>query len=150
MNPGCPGEEDSQASSAFDGKQASEGTQNRQSEETHARSHTLSHTQGQPASETKFFLHNHLRFAILYHKDEATDLARIVGFEVEPFSVKHTWEAPWDDAGPTLNTCNPGRMVYVTHETAPQPVRLGEEVIFTYDVKFVVSGGCGRASKILI
>jgi len=92
---------------------------------------------GQP--EVKFFLHNHLRFTILYHKDEITDLARIVGFEVEPFSVKHTYETPWDKVSPTLNTCNPGRATFVTHDTPPQPVKEGEEVIFTYDVRFVAS-----------
>ncbi len=101
------------------------------------RSPPASVLQGQP--EVKFFLHNHLRFTILYHKDEITDLARIVGFEVEPFSVKHSYEAPWDKVSPTLNTCNPGRMQFVTHDTAPQQVKEGEEVIFTYDVRFVVS-----------
>lgn len=91
-------------------------------------------------SEVKYFLHNHLRFTILFHKDAQTDLARIVGFEVEPFSVKHEYEAPWDKASPVLNTCNPGRMIYVTHDTPPQPVQEGAECIFSYDVKFVVSG----------
>jgi transmembrane 9 superfamily protein 2/4 len=38
---------------------------------------------------------NHLRFTILYHKNEDTDLSRIVGFEVEPFSVKHTYDGEW-------------------------------------------------------
>jgi hypothetical protein len=38
------------------------------------------------------FLHNHLRFTILYNRDAATDLSRIVGFEVEAFSVKHGHE----------------------------------------------------------
>lgn len=93
----------------------------------------------QSQSEVKFFLHNHLRFTILYHKDATTDLARIVGFEVEPFSVKHDYEPPWDKATPTLNTCNPGRMTYVTHNLPPQPVVEGVEAIFSYDVKFVVS-----------
>lgn len=97
--------------------------------------HPLS-LQGQ--TEVKFFLHNHLRFTILYHKDAQTDLARIVGFEVEPFSVKHDYEPPWDKASPILNTCNPGRMIYVTHQLPPQPVQEGVEVIFSYDVKFVV------------
>ena len=92
--------------------------------------------QGQ--TEVKYFLHNHLRFTILYHKDAQTDLSRIVGFEVEPFSVKHDYEAPWDKSSPVLNTCNPGRMIYVTHDTPPQPVQEGNEVIFSYDVKFVV------------
>ena len=80
--------------------------------------------------EEKSFLHNHLRFTILFHKDQETDLSRIVGFEVEPFSVKHEFEEPWDDVSPTLTTCNPGRMQYVTHGLAPQIVEEGSEVIF--------------------
>lgn len=44
-------------------------------------------------------LNNHLRFTILYHRDLETDLARIVGFEVEPFSVKHSYEGTWDTTG---------------------------------------------------
>eukprot|EP00976_Prorocentrum_cordatum_P007685 153275-Prorocentrum_minimum.AAC.2 len=89
--------------------------------------------------EQKHFLHNHLRFTILYHKDIETDLARIVGFEVEPFSVKHEYEAPWDPVKPSLETCHPGRLQYVTHGLAPQMVQEGEEVIFTYDVLFKMS-----------
>ena len=34
--------------------------------------------------DEKWFLHNHARFTILYHKDIETDLARIVGFEAGP------------------------------------------------------------------
>jgi transmembrane 9 superfamily protein 2/4 len=89
--------------------------------------------------DIKYFLHNHLRYTILYHKDSATDLSRIVGFEVEPFSVKHEYESPWDKQSPTLNTCNPGRMIYVTHNLPPQGIQEGDEVIFSYDVKFVQS-----------
>uniref|UniRef100_A0A7S0WU25 Transmembrane 9 superfamily member n=1 Tax=Pyramimonas obovata TaxID=1411642 RepID=A0A7S0WU25_9CHLO len=89
--------------------------------------------------EQKHFLHNHLRFTILYHKDIETDLARIVGFEVEPFSVKHEYEAPWDPVKPSLETCHPGRLQYVTHGLAPQMVQEGEEVIFSYDVLFKMS-----------
>ncbi len=96
-------------------------------------------TVAQGQQEVKFFLHNHLRFTILYHKDAQTDLARIVGFEVEPFSVKHDYEAPWDKVSPILNTCNPGRMISVNHNMHPQPIQEGVEVIFSYDVKFVVS-----------
>eukprot|EP00239_Pterosperma_sp_CCMP1384_P006602 CAMPEP_0197846788 /NCGR_PEP_ID=MMETSP1438-20131217/4352_1 /TAXON_ID=1461541 /ORGANISM="Pterosperma sp., Strain CCMP1384" /LENGTH=640 /DNA_ID=CAMNT_0043458551 /DNA_START=225 /DNA_END=2147 /DNA_ORIENTATION=+ len=89
--------------------------------------------------EMKHFLHNHLRFTILYHKDVETDLARIVGFEVEPFSVKHEYEPPWDPVKPSLETCSPGRMQYVTHGLAPQMVETSEEIIFTYDVVFKLS-----------
>lgn len=90
-------------------------------------------------TEIKFFLHNHLRYTILYHKDAETDLARIVGFEVEPFSVKHTYEGAWDKSSPVLDTCNPGRMTFVTHNLPPQPVADGAEVVFSYDVRFVAS-----------
>jgi len=89
--------------------------------------------------EEKYFLHNHLRFTILYHRDMETDLSRIVGFEVEPFSVRHEYEQPWDPVKPILNTCNPGRMVWVTHGLAPQLVEENEEVVFSYDVIFKTS-----------
>lgn len=88
------------------------------------------------------FLHNHLRFNILYNKDPLTELSRIVGFEVEPFSVKHTYESPWEEANPTLGTCNPNRATFVSHGQAPQGVEEGDELIFSYDVQFVVRGCC--------
>jgi hypothetical protein len=44
----------------------------------------------------------------------------LVGAQVEPFSVKHEYEAPWDPVKPSLETCHPGRMQYVTHGLAPQ------------------------------
>jgi len=59
--------------------------------------------------------------------------------QVEPFSVKHEYEAPWDPVKPSLETCHPGRMQYVTHGLAPQMVEEGEEVIFSYDVVFKMS-----------
>ena len=35
---------------------------------------------------------NHLRFIVKYHKSDTFSGARIVGFEVEAYSVKHTYE----------------------------------------------------------
>lgn len=92
--------------------------------------------------DIKFFLHNHLRFNILYNRDSVTDLSRIVGFEVEAFSVNHQYEKPFDPKNLVLQTCNPNRMVAVSHTQPPQPVEPGAEVIFTYDVKFTVSDSC--------
>ena len=86
--------------------------------------------------DAKAFINNHVRFTVLYHKDEDTDSARIVGFEAEPFSVKHTYEKPWNPEKPILETCNAHRMTYVSYDQPPQEVREGEEVIFTYDVLF--------------
>lgn len=90
-------------------------------------------------AETKTFLNNHVRFTILYHKDVEYETSRIVGFEAEPFSVKHTYEKPYSSSKPVLETCNPGRMKYVTYDDPPQEVRAGEEIIFTYDVLFTPS-----------
>lgn len=84
------------------------------------------------------FLHNHLRFTILYHGDAETGLARIVGFEVEPFSVKHKYDGKWDPERPELKTCNPTSMKFVTEKDTKQEVKENEEVIFTYDVAFKV------------
>lgn len=86
------------------------------------------------------FLNNHLRFTILYHGDAETGLARIVGFEVEPFSVKHKYDGKWDPDKPELKTCNPSSMKFVTEKDTKQELKEGEEVIFTYDVSFKVGG----------
>jgi len=45
-----------------------------------------------PQENDNAYLNNHLSFTILYHKDAETDLARIVGFEVEPYSIHHKYE----------------------------------------------------------
>ncbi|GJP85678.1 hypothetical protein CLOP_g15793 [Closterium sp. NIES-67] len=85
----------------------------------------------------EYFLHNHLRFTVLYHKDSTTNLARVVGFEVEPFSVKHQYEGTYNPAKPVLTTCNPGNPTqHVDSGMTPQPIKENEEVIFTYDVIF--------------
>eukprot|EP00270_Netrium_digitus_P001486 TRINITY_DN1161_c0_g1_i1.p1 TRINITY_DN1161_c0_g1~~TRINITY_DN1161_c0_g1_i1.p1 ORF type:complete len:658 (+),score=199.18 TRINITY_DN1161_c0_g1_i1:265-1974(+) len=89
--------------------------------------------------EDKFFIHNHLRFNVLFHKDPSTNLARVVGFEVEPFSKKHVYEGPFDPLKLHLTTCNPGSMQAVTNSDNPQIVEENEEVIFTYDVVFTAS-----------
>ena len=85
------------------------------------------------------YLHNHARFTILYNRDPDTDLSRIVGFEVEPASVKHRYKNRWDPVNPQLETCNAERHPLDRLAGAPQPVAEGEEVIFTYDVAFKAS-----------
>ena len=87
----------------------------------------------------KIYLHNHLRFTILYHRDAETDLSRIVGFEVEPFSVKHKYDGKWNPGNPVLKTCNANSMKYVSEKDPKQEVKEGEEIVFTYDVSFKVS-----------
>ncbi|PIN18516.1 Endosomal membrane protein, EMP70 [Handroanthus impetiginosus] len=86
-------------------------------------------------TEEKYFIHNHLAFTVKYHKDEETDAARIVGFEVKPFSVKHDYEGKWDDKT-RLTTCDPHAKRTVTSSETPQEVEDNKEIIFTYDVEF--------------
>ena len=86
-----------------------------------------------PGTEPKVpYLNNHLRFIIKYHNDDAFVGARIVGFEVEAFSVKHTYKGTWDkDAKLTSVPLSP--------DLPPQPVRGAGEYIFTYDVTWEAS-----------
>ena len=76
------------------------------------------------------YLNNHLRFIIKYHKDEKFEGARIVGFEVEAFSVLHKYKGTWGkDAQLTSVPLSP--------DLPPQPVdpeASGAEYIFTHDV----------------
>lgn len=89
--------------------------------------------------EEKYFIHNHLAFEVKFHKDVETDAARIVGFEVIPFSVKHEYKQPWVEKDPQLTTCNPSANRRVLPTDAPQEVEEGKEIIFTYDVSFTES-----------
>ena len=39
------------------------------------------------SKEAKYFIHNHLKFVVKYHKHQVTEVSRIVGFEVNPFRL---------------------------------------------------------------
>ncbi|XP_075514518.1 transmembrane 9 superfamily member 9-like [Primulina tabacum] len=85
--------------------------------------------------EPKYFIYNHLAFTVKYHKDEGTNAARIVGFEVKPFSVKHEYEGNWNDET-RLTNCDPHAKRIVTGNDSPLEVEEQKEIIFTYDVEF--------------
>ena len=70
------------------------------------------------------------------------DGSRVVGFYVEPFTVKHKFanDAKWDGSGeaPPLSTCDKsGPMVYEAI-AAKQDVQTGP-VIFTYDASVLLT-----------
>ncbi|XP_023524112.1 transmembrane 9 superfamily member 8 [Cucurbita pepo subsp. pepo] len=88
------------------------------------------------SKDEKYFIHNHLAFTVRYHKDMQTDAARIVGFEVKPFSVKHEYEGNWNDKNTRLTTCDPHAKHMVVNSNSPQEVDEGKEIIFTYDIEF--------------
>ena len=92
-----------------------------------------------PQDKGHAYLNNHLHFTILYHKDAETDLARIVGFEVEPYSIAHKYNGKWGEGGgdaPALTTCNPEEKQYVSDKGPHLQVAEGREVVFTYDVVY--------------
>ncbi|KAH9306410.1 hypothetical protein KI387_010814, partial [Taxus chinensis] len=86
-------------------------------------------------SEESYFIYNHLSFEVKFHKDRETDSAQIVGFEVTPFSMKHSSE-PWMEGQGTAKTCNPSTQKCVSGLDAYQEVEEGKEIMFTYDVVF--------------
>lgn len=87
------------------------------------------------SKEEKHFIHNHLTFTVKFHKDPQTDAARVVGFEVRPFSVKHEYDGEWNDKN-RLTTCDPHAKRTVINSDSPQEVEDKKEIIFTYDVEF--------------
>ncbi|KAG6587821.1 Transmembrane 9 superfamily member 8 [Cucurbita argyrosperma subsp. argyrosperma] len=88
--------------------------------------------------EEKHFIYNHLTFTVKIHKDPETELSRIVGFEVKPFSVKHAYEGSWTETT-RLTTCDPHAKRLVTNSETPQEVEEKNEIIFTYDVEYLES-----------
>ena len=83
------------------------------------------------------YLYNHHRFVFKYHMEPHFEGSRIVGFEVEPFSVKHKYDGGAFDASRPLATCTKAKPV--SHDSPPQPVNAAGEVIFTYDVRWEYS-----------
>ncbi|GMH20588.1 hypothetical protein Nepgr_022429 [Nepenthes gracilis] len=104
-----------------------------------------------------YYVFNHLKFKVLVHKYEETNVARVmgtgdaneviqtgsgsdvpgymvVGFEVVPCSVPHVLNAAKDlkmyDRFPSKINCNP---------TVPMVIKENQQVIFTYEVEFVES-----------
>lgn len=87
------------------------------------------------------YLYNHVRIILKYHEDISQFKGgRIVGFEILPYSINHMWDRleEFDEFTTTLTTCNemnpaqndPGNF---------QSVEEADEVIYTYDVKWVPS-----------
>merc|ERR1719331_2293799 len=85
------------------------------------------------------YLYNHLRFVIKFHKEDSFIGARVVGFEVEPHSVKHQYKGKFTTDMSNLNLLT----VPVGPDLPPHPVFVKKdttsEVIYTYDVKWEYS-----------
>ena len=85
-----------------------------------------------------YYLYNHLRFIIEYHKNEQVfEGARVVGFIIETFTVRHEYDpADWGEGAPPkgdfLRTCKKDEPV--NHSRDPQLIMEPGEVVWTYDV----------------
>lgn len=90
------------------------------------------------SKDEKYFIHNHLKFTVKYHMDPESDLSRIVGFEVNPFSIKHGYDK-WNDKNTRLTTCDPQAKSFIVNSDTPQEVDTKKEIVFTYDVDFKAS-----------
>eukprot|EP00162_Nutomonas_longa_P011881 comp20796_c0_seq1/m.42942 comp20796_c0_seq1/g.42942 ORF comp20796_c0_seq1/g.42942 comp20796_c0_seq1/m.42942 type:complete len:485 (+) comp20796_c0_seq1:127-1581(+) len=82
------------------------------------------------------FINNHLVFNILYHTEKKSDGSEanyVVGFEVEPMSIKHVFSGPWkNETASQLKSPKVDKELKYTFQTVEQ----GEEIVYTYDVNW--------------
>ncbi|CAL5039664.1 unnamed protein product [Urochloa decumbens] len=83
-----------------------------------------------------YFINNHFSFRVKYNKDARTNLTRIVGFEVQPYSVEHQPDGDWNGNATRLKTCDPHSKRLALDYDGPQKVEANKEIIFTYDINF--------------
>jgi len=89
------------------------------------------------------YIYNHVHIHIDYHQNAGEDGYRVVGFAVEPLSVKHRFANDWkwdgedaDGFKKPLNTCKPQEHLSRADITEAQLVQVGETILYTYDVTF--------------
>jgi transmembrane 9 superfamily protein 2/4 len=87
----------------------------------------------------KPYIHNHVRILMKYRQsiDNTYEGSRIVGFEVEPYSIAH--DASKVRTGQTPPTCGFLQMEHPSASEQPPPQALeieGAEIVWTYDVKW--------------
>jgi len=94
-------------------------------------------------TKTWHYLFNHVRIIVRYNENpDEFEGARIVGFEVVPFSIKHKYDSPdsvtkKNEKSSSLATCNTMNPAQYNPEMF-QPIQAtkGEVIVFTYDVKW--------------
>jgi len=102
-------------------------------------------------SSDLYVINNHLRFKILYHPFDSSDDTQfdasdpsgnfIVGFQVVPFSIQHTYNGVWDkekESNNKLASCvyKDGEATGAFEPHVPQTINVAEggEVVYSYDV----------------
>lgn len=93
------------------------------------------------------YVYNHVNIIVDYHqRDPGVAGYRVVGFAVEPMSVKHEFQGGFDWDGEdtegytkSLDTCTPGQLMTRKSIRANQIVRPQEKILYTYDVTWHAS-----------
>jgi transmembrane 9 superfamily protein 2/4 len=87
-------------------------------------------------SGKSIYVYNHANIILEYHK-VGEDGHRIVGFYVEPLSVKHTFSSKWDGKGepPALTSCSDSKHLDYDSIKEKQIVTNGP-LVFTYGVEW--------------
>lgn len=88
------------------------------------------------------YVYNHVNIVLDYHKPEGTeDEYRVVGFSVEPMSIKHNFLGGYDWDGKSeeglkkvLSTCTNNEHMVKSNIQENQKVDVGEKILYTYDV----------------
>ena len=78
--------------------------------------------EGEEPQPNAHFLYNHIRITVSYHDSSSGEYkgSRIVGLEVEPFSVNHKYEGEWDDAEPAPPCARRSSSTTLTGTTRPR------------------------------
>jgi len=90
----------------------------------------------------KHYLYNHIRIIIQFHDDpivpvageEPTQMSKVVGFRVEPMSIRHAWtDKDFDPSKTVLSTCSSANPPVNVPENY-QDLDKTDNIVFTYDV----------------
>ena len=83
-----------------------------------------------------YYMYNHVNIILEYHAVD-NDAQRIVGFYVEPLSVKHSFSSSWNGQGdpPKLNSCSD--LEHLGYDKVKEHQKLSTgSLIFTYGVEW--------------
>ena len=93
--------------------------------------------EGSTDGKKKYYLYNHVRIIVRYTEDEAEyHGARIVGFEVVPFSVHHSYEGTYEKDKTSVSSCNAETVMKHSVDSLQEVGTSGTEVLYSYEVKW--------------
>ena len=108
----------------------------------HVRGFPVGFRQEDESGKTQHFLFNHVKIVVSVHRaversTEEDERVRVVGFRVEPYSIKHVYDEniPFSTKETQLNTCSVQRPAR-NDPTNYQRIDGSTEVVFTYDVEW--------------